>query len=152
MSKFIDLKDSTMSADILSESLTIDLGSTGQLDYGNLTVSGWNGSYYGTGSLGVTGSSYTFQTNATGTNKFNTVDYGKVNIGSDGIQMDNETDIKIGSRSLKTFMEKVEQRLAILQPDPELLDKFEALKQAYEHYKTLEALCMGDIPKDPNGR
>ena len=66
------------------------------------------------------------------------------------IEISDNGDIRIGSKSLKTFMEKIEDRLTILQPNPELLEKFEALKQAYEHYKTLEALCMGDIPKDPN--
>ena len=41
-------------------------------------------------------------------------------------------------------MTKMEQRLAILVPDPEKLEKFEALKKAYEHYKTMEALCFPD--------
>ena len=36
----------------------------------------------------------------------------------------------------------MEQRLSILVPDPEKLEKFEALKKAYEHYKTMEALCF----------
>ena len=53
-------------------------------------------------------------------------------------------DIKIGNKSLKEFMSKMEDRLAILQPDPDKLEKFEALKKAYEHYKTVEALCLED--------
>ena len=53
-------------------------------------------------------------------------------------------DIKIGNKSLKEFMSKMEDRLAILQPDPDKLEKFEALKKAYEHYKTVEALCSED--------
>jgi hypothetical protein len=32
--------------------------------------------------------------------------------------------------------------MAILVPDPEKLEKFEALKRAYEHYKTMERLCQ----------
>jgi len=36
----------------------------------------------------------------------------------------------------------IQDRLAILAPKPELLEKYEALKQAYDHYKMLEALCM----------
>jgi hypothetical protein len=65
-----------------------------------------------------------------------------VNIGSDGIDMAAGTDIKIDGKSLKEFMNKMEQRLAILVPDPKKLEKFEALKRAYEHYKTMEALCF----------
>lgn len=34
----------------------------------------------------------------------------------------------------------IQQRLAILTPDPAKLDKWEALREAYEHYKSLEAL------------
>jgi hypothetical protein len=42
-------------------------------------------------------------------------------------------------------MTKMEQRMAILVPDPAKLEHFEALQKAYAHYKTLEALC--EIPK-----
>lgn len=73
-----------------------------------------------------------------------------VNISQDGIDLKEGADIKIGGRSLVKFMETLEERLAILQPDPEKLEKFAALKAAYEHYKLLEALCSGPIPKDPN--
>jgi hypothetical protein len=41
-------------------------------------------------------------------------------------------------------METMEKRLAILQPDPKKLKKFQALQKAYEHYKLLEALCEAD--------
>ena len=54
-------------------------------------------------------------------------------------------DIKWKGRSLGTLLETIEKRLAILTPDPEKLEHFEALQKAYEHYKTLEALCQ--IPK-----
>ncbi len=65
-----------------------------------------------------------------------------VNIGNNGIDMAAGTDIKIDGKSLKEFMTKMEQRLAILVPDPTKLEKFEALKRAYEHYKTMESLCF----------
>ena len=70
-----------------------------------------------------------------------------VNINTDGIEIKDSGDIKIGNQSLKEFMVKMEQRLAILVPDPAKLEKFEALKKAYEHYKTMEALCF-DEPKE----
>ena len=43
-------------------------------------------------------------------------------------------------------METIKKRLAILIPDPAKLEHFEALKRAYENYKTLEALC--ELPED----
>ena len=51
-----------------------------------------------------------------------------------------ESDILIQGKSMKAWMESVEKRLAILQPNPELQEKYEALQEAYEHYKTLEAI------------
>jgi len=57
------------------------------------------------------------------------------------ISVPEDGDIKIGNRSLKTFMDTMEKRLAILQPDPKKLEKFEALQKAYDHYKHIESLC-----------
>ena len=73
-----------------------------------------------------------------------------VNIDSSGIDIKDGADIKIGNKSLKEFMTKMEQRLAILVPDPDKLEKFEALKKAYEHYKTMESLCFDEpIEEEP---
>ena len=83
------------------------------------------------------------------TSSISDTDYGSW--GSD-ISVPEEGDIKIGNRSLKTFMDTMEKRMAILQPDPAKLEKFEALKKAYEHYKHLERLCEieEDDMKGPN--
>lgn len=51
-------------------------------------------------------------------------------------------DIKWKGRSLSEFLRSIEDRLAILVPDPDKLERFEALKKSYHHYKTLEALCV----------
>ena len=53
-------------------------------------------------------------------------------------------DIIINGMSLKEFMETVSNRLSILTPKPELLEKYDALKEAYEHYKILEKICTDD--------
>jgi hypothetical protein len=71
-----------------------------------------------------------------------------VNITSTGIDMAAGTDITVDGQSLKEFMKKMEQRLAILVPDPAKLEKFEALKKAYEHYKTMESLCFNEPEED----
>ena len=57
-----------------------------------------------------------------------------------------EGDVKIKGVSIAKTLEAINNRLAILQPDPAKLEHFAALKKAYEHYKTLEALC--EIPKE----
>ena len=55
-------------------------------------------------------------------------------------------DVKIKGVSIAKTLEAINERLAILHPDPAKLEHFAALKKAYEHYKTLEALC--EIPKE----
>jgi len=50
-------------------------------------------------------------------------------------------DVKIKGHSILHLLKKIEDRLAVLQePNPEKLEKFAALKKAYDHYKTLERL------------
>jgi len=46
------------------------------------------------------------------------------------------------TKSLFEMISKIEERLSILVPDPAKLKQFKALKQAYENYKTLEAICF----------
>jgi hypothetical protein len=70
-----------------------------------------------------------------------------VNITSGGIDMAAGTDITVDGKSLKEFMNKMEERLAILVPDPKKLEQFAALKKAYEHYKLMESLCQ-EPPKE----
>jgi hypothetical protein len=94
------------------------------------TISGGGGGVYTTNGT----SGYTWTQNYAPT----------VNIDTDGVNIKEGGDLKIGNVSLKDFISKMEQRLAILVPDPEKLEKFEALKKAYEHYKTMESLCFPD--------
>ena len=55
-----------------------------------------------------------------------------------------EGDIKFKGRSLEQLFSKIEDRLAILQPNPAKLEKYEALRKAYDHYKLLEKLIHED--------
>ena len=59
----------------------------------------------------------------------------------------NEHQVLFDKKSLKEFMSKMEERLAILVPDPKKLEQFAALKKAYEHYKLMEKLCQ-EPPKE----
>jgi hypothetical protein len=155
---------------IAQDICTLDLGyGAVPPDYGNISYSGGvdtitidtssMNSMYGTGTItlptttitnggytiGATGSSGQFYT--TGTNGHNWNNPPTVNITGTGIDMAAGTDISIDGKSLKTFMNKMEERLAILVPDPSKLEKFEALKKAYEHYKLMESLCQ-EQPKE----
>lgn len=51
-------------------------------------------------------------------------------------------DLTIGGVNIMNVLNRINDRLAILVPDPEKLEKYSALKEAYDHYKTLEALCI----------
>ena len=94
--------------------------------------------------IGAAGSNY-YTTGING--NWNNTSASTVNITGGGIDMAAGTDIKIDGKSLKNFMDKMEERLAILVPDPAKLEKFEALKKAYEHYKLMESLCQ-EQPKE----
>jgi len=50
-------------------------------------------------------------------------------------------NLKVKGRDLGKLFEKIEDRLAIVSnPDPKKLEKFKALKKAYDHYKLMEKL------------
>jgi hypothetical protein len=127
------------------DTITIDTStmnsmySSGTITLPTTTIT--NGGY----TIGSAGSSGQFYT--TGTNGHNWNNPPTVNITGTGIDMAAGTDISIDGKSLKTFMNKMEERLAILVPDPSKLEKFEALKKAYEHYKLMESLCQ-EQPKE----
>jgi hypothetical protein len=69
----------------------------------------------------------------------NNVTKSNVHITGDGITMEPESDIKIGDRSLKEFMNTVDEHLAILRPALELEEKWDQLKDLRQQYETLKA-------------
>jgi hypothetical protein len=128
-----------------TDTITIDTStmnsmySSGTITLPTTTIT--NGGY----TIGAAGSSGQFYT--AGTNGHNWNNPPTVNITGTGIDMAAGTDISIDGKSLKNFMTKMEERLAILVPDPAKLERFEALKKAYEHYKLMESLCQ-EQPKE----
>ena len=121
--------------------------------YGNITM---DSSYY-------TGASYTIDTTAnslgvsplsgtvlggvtgaTGTiNPVSTIgglynDNTAITLGKDGIVMAESADIKLGNVSLKSFIDKIEQRLALLNPNPKLEKEWTELKELGDRYRELE--------------
>ncbi len=61
-----------------------------------------------------------------------------VNIDTNGINVREGGDIKIGSKSLSDAIGAIEERLAILNPNPELEDRWEQLKELRKQYVELE--------------
>jgi hypothetical protein len=104
---------------------------------GNITISTTSGSN------GTTWSSPWYTTGAVGSSGSNTTLSSGLHVKDNAVF---EGDVKIKGVSILDTIKKIESRLAILRPDPAKLEHFEALKKAYEHYKTLEALC--EIPQD----
>lgn len=115
-------------------------GAMGSFGTGTITISSTSSSFYTTtgsmyGSVLLNGANGTSWANvATGYNP--------------GLSVSGDAtfdgDIKWKGRSLGKLLESIEDRLAILtNPDPEKLEKFAALKKAYDHYKLMEKL-IGD--------
>mgnify|MGYP003334555434 FL=1 len=106
-------------------SVTLGTYNASGLNYSNVTVS--NGAYQ------YSGSPMIYTTNNTGNS---------LHVSGNA---DFEGDVKIKGHSLLHLMEKMEERLAILQePDPAKLEKYAALKKAYDHYKLMEKLIGED--------
>ncbi len=61
-----------------------------------------------------------------------------VNITNSGVDMAEDCDIKIGDRSLKQFMDQVDEQLAILHPAPELEERWDKLKQLRAEYERVK--------------
>ena len=60
--------------------------------------------------------------------------------GSIEIQGEN-ADIKMNGKSMKAWMEKVEERLNILTPNPELEKEWDDLRRLGQRYRALEKKC-----------
>ena len=93
--------------------------------------------------LGGTGYTYTTNTTSpwiangiTGTNPAMVVNQ------SGSIEIKGEdADIKINGKSMKTWMEAVEERLNILTPNPALEKEWDDLRRLGERYRALERKC-----------
>jgi hypothetical protein len=59
-------------------------------------------------------------------------------LSSSGLDLRGDTDIKIGERSLKQFMDDVERRLNLLRPNKQLEAEWDELRELGERYRALE--------------
>jgi hypothetical protein len=127
-----------------NDMMSVDISSFNNFTYSTTGAVGASGSFYiSTGA----GSNGTWSTQPY--NIYNTGASSSSITGSSGLHVTSdasfEGDIKWKGRSLGDMLSTIEKRLAILTPDPAKLEHFEALQKAYNHYKTLEALC--EIPE-----
>jgi hypothetical protein len=152
----VDENTIDITSDIDYDTITIDSSTMGAYNYSystipsSITISSSSSSNYGaTGSSGsfltsgINGTSWSNTNWSIGSNNINPTPGLKVNGDAEF-----EGKVMINGRNISEFMETISKRLAILVPDPAKLEHFAALKKAYEHYKTLEALC--EIPKEEN--
>jgi hypothetical protein len=120
--------------DMSSANYTIDMSSA-NYNYGNVTISttGTSGAYLT--SNGFNGTSWAVGANTS---------YSQPSLKVTG-PADFDGDVTIQGHSILHLLKTIEDRLAILQePSPEKLEKYAALKKAYDHYKTLERLIGED--------
>jgi hypothetical protein len=61
-----------------------------------------------------------------------------VNINADGMQIKEGGDIKIGGKSLSDAIDKIEERLGILNPNPALEERWDKLKELRKQYIEME--------------
>jgi hypothetical protein len=105
--------------------------------FGGYTIGGLNG---------ATGSNAVWTTNTTATGSFTI----GPNYSAVGSQLDQtgrmslrgeNADLDINGKSLKDWMDKVEERLNILTPNPELEKEWDELRRLGERYRKLEKKC-----------
>ena len=120
------------------EPLTVSSGGTGTSHpfYGavpNVHIGGMSAT-----GINVTSPVWTTTTNNTGGYTFANQNIQPNNT----IQIKGENaDLLINEKSLKTWMEKVEERLNILTPNPELEKEWDELRRLGERYRKLEKKC-----------
>ena len=135
----------TIDLNTVSNQLQSSLDSINTISIGALGSNGtsatdftWNGNSGLTGGTGTvtwnTTPNVWTTISATGTNA-HTNQAGKLTL-----QGEN-ADVDINGKSMKAWMEKVEERLNILTPNPELEKEWDELRRLGERYRKLEKKC-----------
>jgi hypothetical protein len=89
----------------------------------------------------ITGTNGIYTTIGTSTsNPWLTVNDGRNTLSVQG-DADFDGDVRVQGRSLAEFMEQVEQRLNMLQPNPELEQEWDELRELGARYRELEQQC-----------
>lgn len=106
----------------------------------NVTVT--TGTGLGGGYTIGTGTNTVWTTNTTGAGSYRINDPAAVISASGRMELKGDSaDLEINGKSMKTWMEKVEERLNILTPNPELEKEWDELRRLGERYRKLEKKC-----------
>jgi hypothetical protein len=123
-----------------SDTITLDYTSQPSVVL-NSTMSSGNGTIPYTFATTGTGGTVTYNpfngattSNAVWTNSGDA----KVHINGDGLVMEKGADIVIGGKSLCEAIEKIEERLGILKPNPELESRWDQLRELRNQYVEME--------------
>ena len=115
------------------------LGSSAQsidvIDWNNMATSITIPSTYTIGATGSSSINWTQDYSITGNGA-----YGNANVilNEKGMEIKEGGDIKIGGKSLTEAIDKIEERLGILHPNPELEERWDQLKELRKQYIELE--------------
>ena len=143
MSDSIDLSD-----------IDINIGGSGGTDTITLDAAGYPSAYYTNGMTvgGITSVGSITVPHTISTSGTNSYTYGAgtghnwntgitdttVQINADGMQIKEGGDITIGGKSLSEAINKIEERLGILNPNPELEERWDKLKELRNQYIEME--------------
>ena len=107
-----------------------------------ISTSAISGGYtIGNGGTGPS-SNTVWTTNTTGAGTYRINDPAAVLTASGKMELKGDSaDLTINGKSLKDWMEKVEERLNILTPNPELEKEWDELRRLGERYRKLEKKC-----------
>ena len=111
-------------------------------DWGSFSVTGAQGAIGATTGINGTGA-YVYTTDNTSGYNWN-IGSSPTTISQGGrISLQGkDADIDINGRSMSDWMAKVEERLNILQPNPELEQEWDDLRRLGERYRKLEKKCQ----------
>jgi hypothetical protein len=112
---------------------------SGAGNYGNLTLGAGGSSTVTMSGAGGSGGTGSILMSSAVSNNWASTSAKTSMSGQLTLEGDN-ADLVMNGVSLKGILDSITDRLSILQPKPELLAKYDNLREAYEHYKTLEAL------------
>ena len=92
--------------------------------------------------IGNGGTGHVWTTNTTGAGTYRINDPAAVLSAGGRMELKGDSaDLTINGKSLKNWMEKVEERLNILTPNPELEKEWDELRRLGERYRKLEKKC-----------
>jgi hypothetical protein len=118
-------------------SYTYNVGAGGLSGSSGVDTITFDSSLYSSGSL-TSASTSTINWNQSYPYSVGTNTNTAVNIDTNGISIKEGGDIKIAGKSLSDAIEKIEERLGILHPNPELEDRWDELKELRRKYNELE--------------